>query len=249
MKIFYQTLFVLGVSATLIGCKEEVIVLAPESDSIRGIVQPVFGADNYLSLDSVYVTPEGYDIKFTDIKFYFQGMEDNGVVFVEDALFDYRSRGIELFNVQGVTDGIDSITVNLGIESSLNHSDPSAFANSSMLNIANANDMHWDWNPGYIFVKIEAKVDTIPNGIALFDHNVIYHAGLDTNMQTIEFNQFYWSPQVGADVLPLYLDMQKFLMGPIPIDVKNEPSTHSAVGQEVLTLKVMQNFAAAITPF
>lgn len=249
MKMLNQLLLVFGVIFVFFGCKEEVIETTPPPEIIRGIVQPVFGTGNYMYLDSVYVTPEGYDIKFTDIKFYFQGMQDNGVVFVHDALFDYRERGIELFSVAGVKDGIDSITVNLGVEPTLNHSDPSAFDNSSMLNIANANDMHWDWNPGYIFVKIEAKVDTISDGNALFDHNVIYHAGLDENMQTLEFNQFYWSPQVTEDVLPLFLDLEAFLLGPTPIDVKTEPSTHSAAGQEALTLKVMQNFAAAITPF
>ena len=118
-----------------------------------------------------------------------------------------------------------------------------------MLNIVNANDMHWDWNPGYIFVKIEAKVDTIPDGIALFNHNVIYHVGLDENIQSLSIPNLSAAKIENENIFSLKLDMKAFLEGPQLIDVKDESSSHSAAGQDALTLKVLQNFNAAITSF
>jgi hypothetical protein len=112
-----------------------------------------------------------------------------------------------------------------------------------------ANDMHWDWNPGYIFIKVEAKVDTLADGVDNFDHFVIFHIGTDPLIQTLNFTSVNWiSNGNGLYTLPLKLDMQKFLQnGAQTIDLKTEHSSHTMAGQEVLSLKVIQNFKDAIS--
>ena len=51
-------------------------------------------------------------------------------------------------------------------------------------------------------------------------------------------------------ILPLKIDMEKFLQKEFqPIDLKTEFSSHSAAGEDALSLKVMQNFNAAISPY
>ncbi|NRA10882.1 MAG: hypothetical protein HRT57_02875 [Crocinitomicaceae bacterium] len=118
-----------------------------------------------------------------------------------------------------------------------------------MLNIANANDMHWGWSPGYIFVKIEAKADTIIDANDIFDHNIVFHVGKDVNLQTLDYTNLNWLA-LGNDVheLQLELSMSTFLQGTQTIDLKTEFSSHASAGQEVLTLKVMESFKEAITP-
>ena len=109
--------------------------------------------------------------------------------------------------------------------------------------------MHWGWNPGYIFVKIEAKADTIADGNDIFDHNVVFHVGLDANMQTLDYANLNWLA-LGNDVheLQFGLDLATFLQGSTQsIDLQTEYSSHSAPGQEALTLKVMENFKEALT--
>ena len=111
--------------------------------------------------------------------------------------------------------------------------------------------MHWDWNPGYIFLKVEAKVDTLSDGIDNFNHYVVFHVGGDNLLQTINLSGYNWS-QVsnGLYQLPLKLDMQKFLQnGAQTIDVKTEHSSHSLAGEEALSLKVIQNLRDALSPF
>ena len=234
----------------LSACKDEKIEnSALNSNYIKLVVQPYFG-NEILNLDATHTTQEGYDIQFTDIKFYFQDVRFNSEQLVGVSLFDYRLRGDLLIRVNGeLADATGTLTGNIGVEAGLNHLDPSSFPNESMLNIVNANDMHWDWNPGYIFVKIEAKVDTIPDGIALFNHNVIYHVGLDENIQSLSIPNLSAAKIENENIFSLKLDMKAFLEGPQLIDVKDESSSHSAAGQDALTLKVLQNFNAAITSF
>ena len=231
-------------------CKEETEINSTLNDNyIKLVVQPYFG-NNILNLDATHSTQEGYDIQFTDIKFYFQDVRFNNEQLVGVSLFDYRLQGDLLIRLNSeLSDTTGTLTGNIGIEAGLNHLDPSGFPNESMLNIVNANDMHWDWNPGYIFVKIEAKVDTIPDGIALFNHNVIYHVGLDENMQTLSIPDLSAVKVENENIFSLKLDMKAFLEGPQVIDVKTEFSSHSAAGQEALTLKVLQNFNASLTSF
>ncbi len=245
LKFGVMTLLV----STIVGCdKDEDPVVDPEP-IIEIKVQPKFDGVN-LSLDSIYTTDEGYKVQFTDIKFYLEGAGHNGNSLTDAMLFDYRERGTAMYCAEGDASLYPSIQANLGVGPDLNHDDPSAFPNSSWLNILKANDMHWDWNPGYIFVKVDAKVDTIVDATLNLDHTVNLHAGRDENLQTVDFQNVTWT-SVGEykKRTTLTLDMYKFLQGTTQsIDFKTEFTLHSAPGQEAITLKVMQNFRDALTP-
>lgn len=251
MRLLIATLSITIFAVLIPSCKnDKPIEIIDESNSLKVTVQPVFGAQT-LYLDSTYTTVEGYDVQFTDIKFYAENIRNGSSVLHDAALFDYRTTGITLFDLKGEPEDFASLQANLGVDAAINHNDPTAFANASMLNIANANDMHWGWNPGYIFVKIEAKVDTIQDGNPLFDHSVVFHVGADVNLQTLSYSAINWQALgAGKHFFPLKLDMAGFLQnGAQSIDLKNEFSSHTAPGQEVLSLKVMTNFKAAITEY
>lgn len=251
MTRFYSLLALVVGTGLMIGCKkdkaDEPTGTSGTSNTVRVTVQPMFGNET-VYLDSVYTTAEGYDIKFTNLKFFaedIQGITGNSEV----AMFDY-SDGTLLFEKNADPASITSFTSNLGVGATNNHADPTAFPIASPLNITNAADMHWSWNPGYIFMKVEAKVDTIQDGNELFDHNLIYHVGKDVNLQTLSFSNITWQPISGnVHVFPLKMDMQTFFTnGSQVIDVKTEYTSHSASGQEALSLKAIENLKAAITP-
>ncbi len=235
---------------TSLSCKED--PPAPEPvpvDTLRIDVQPVFnGAD--LFLDSTYTTVEGHKVQFTDIKFYLEDVKNGANQLTDAMLFDYRERGTLLYDGEGVASNFGALTANLGVGPANNNSDPSAFPNDSWLNISNSNDMHWGWNPGYIFVKVEARVDTIQDANDVFDHPVVLHAGLNENLETVSFSNLNWT-SVGTNrhQLSMELNMSEFLQSAInTIDLQFESSTHSAPGQEALTTKVMENFREALIP-
>ena len=253
---YLKSLVILTVVAgTLVACKkkeeESDCDIAP-TPTLKVDVLPQYGS-NTLYLDSIYDTQEGYRVKFTDIKFYLENVRSGSNQLIDAGLFDYRERGTLLLSAQGSPENFPTLEGNMGVDASINHDDPSAFPNDSWLNISNSNDMHWGWNPGYIFVKVEGKVDTIPDATDLLDHNMVFHVGLDVNMRTLSISNVQWSNQ-GNDLhsYALKLDMQEFLNGTIsgdPIDLKTEYTSHSAAGQEAITTNLANNFRDALGPF
>jgi hypothetical protein len=139
----------------------------------------------------------------------------------------------------------------LGVDSSLNHLDPSAFPNESPLNISNAGPMHWGWSTGYIFMNIEGKVDTIPDATLNTDLSFSFHIGTDSYLQNLQFNNINWT-DIGNNTrqFKLKLDLLAFLgQGANSINLSSEYLTHTAAGQEALTQKVISNFKNAISPY
>lgn len=250
MKKLYVVGLVGFVLLSSVSCKEDPPTPEPTpEDTVRIDVQPLFNGGS-LFIDSTYATVEGHNVQFTDIKFYLEDVKNGTNVLTDAMLFDYKARGTVLYDGPGTASNFGSLTANLGVGAANNNSDPSAFPNDSWLNIAKSNDMHWGWNPGYIFVKVEARVDTLQDGNDLFDHFVVLHAGLNENLLTVNFQNINWT-SIGENrhQTSMNLDMSEFLQSGLnTIDLKTESSTHSAPGQEALTTKVMENFREAITP-
>jgi hypothetical protein len=244
---FFGALFI-----AITSCKKETPDSSSQvsSDQLKVTVRPTFGTSD-LNLDQTVISDEGYAIQFTDIRFYLTCLQDtSGRKLIDAALFDFRNKGIDLFQVEGKPSDFLSIKGYLGVDSNSNHKDPTTFPVSNPLNILTANDMHWDWNPGYIFVKIEARVDTIPDGVEKFNHVVVFHLGGGNLLQNISFSNLNWvSSGPRLHTLDFKLDLQKLLRnGTNTIDVKKEHFSHSLSSEFALSVKVIQNFRDALIP-
>lgn len=236
----------------LTSCKEDEVeeCPAPAEKYLSLTINPEFNGQE-LQLDQTVTTPEGYLIQFIELKCYLEDIKSGSDLLIDAGLFDYRARGSNVFRIAGDPLKFDSINCNLGVQHSLNHSDPTLFPTNSDLNIINANDMHWDWNPGYIFVKVEARVDTIPDAVENFDHNIVYHIGGDINRQDLNFTNLQWNLVAQNEYqLDLKLDMSTFLNdGNQSLDLKTEFMSHTAPGQAALSLKVMELFKSALSTY
>ena len=244
MKIIWIALLIVALSA----CKPKPIDPPPAPpETVRIIVNPTF-ASNALMLDSIYQGPNGIRIKVSDIKFYTTLLGHQNNQLAEVAYFDFREKGNVLLDKAADYTKFPSLSMVLGVDTSLNHDDPSAFPNDSPLNIVNAGSMHWGWNTGYIFISVEGKADTLNDGIDNFDLSFSYHIGTDLYQQPISFNNFSWvKTGEHQHTLSLELDMQSFFFNPLqPIDIPNEPFTHSGAGLGALTQKVTENFKNAL---
>jgi hypothetical protein len=244
MKIIWIALFVVALSA----CKPKPIDPPPApAETVRILVNPTF-ASNALKLDSIYQGPNGIRIKVSDIKFFTTLLGHQNNQLAEVAYFDFREKGNVLLDKAADYTKFPSLSMVLGVDTSLNHDDPSAFPNDSPLNIVNAGSMHWGWNTGYIFISVEGKADTLNDGIDNFDLSFSYHIGTDLYQQPISFNNFSWvKTGEHQHTLSLELDMQSFFFNPLqPIDIPNEPFTHSGAGLGALTQKVTENFKNAL---
>ncbi len=219
----------------------------PNPPSTGLFLNPVFGGLG-LRLDSVYTLSNGFKIKFQELKAYFTDIKADGDLIIDAGLFDFRENGGLVFKTFAGTPGTE-LQFGIGVPSSINHNDPSLFPNSNPLNIAIANDMHWDWSPGYIFFKVEAKVDTIVDGITNCDHNLVYHVGTDDYYTSKTLSGVNWTfSDSNSKHVSLKLDIKNFFENAgNEIDVKTEFTTHSMASQSVLTEKARQNFAASIS--
>lgn len=230
-------------------CKDEKV---PDPEPVvaylKVTLQPTFGVSDLL-LDQSFTTNEGYTVQFTDLKCYFTSIKNGSNELCKSALYDFRQNGTTVFKKPGKLEDFSSLSLFLGVDAMYNHSDPSAFDSEDPLNIMIANDMHWDWNPGYIFLKVEAKVDTLNDGIDNFNHFVVLHIGADSFIQSLSFSNINWvATEPNTHSLALKVDMQKFLNNSgQTIDLKTEYTSHSAAGQEALSLKVIENFKDAIS--
>lgn len=254
MKFFsdHRSLLLLLVfPALLLSCKKDkpkpaspVIV----EDQLSITVQPEFGNTAFY-LDSTYMTDDGVAIQFTDIKFFAGDWKNGSKSLIDAALFDYRQNGTAFISVKKSPDDFQALQGYLGIGAAANHSDPTAYPNEHPLNITNAGGMHWGWNPGYIFIKVEARADTIPDGIPLFDHNIVLHVGTDAFLRTLDFPAVNWTKLAEHSwKAGMKLDMQRFLSnGTQVIHLKTEYTSHSAPGQEAVSIKAIENFAAALS--
>lgn len=247
MKRF--SILALLVTIALFSCKKKnstPVNPTPAVQQSKLSLKTVFGSEELL-LDSVYTLGNGFEIEFVELKAYFTGIQAGGSVLKDVALFDLRQSGSLIFQANQVVADPSSVQFGIGVPATVNHSDPSEFPSTNPLNIAIANDMHWDWSPGYIFIKVEAKVDTIPDGITNCDHNLVYHVGTDPYFTSKTITNLSWS---GSTIRQAWLkiDLKNFFENPgNVIDVKTEFTTHSTSTQTTLTEKVRQNFAASIS--
>ncbi len=244
-NLFMLSFIVLILSA----CKKDKTPVPPIVDtSITSNVKvvPFYGSES-LVLDSTFTFSNGTKIQFTDIKFYISdfsvGSFSNSI-----ALFDFRTTGNSLFSTKENTEN-GNLSMNLGVSASQNHADPSAFANDNPLNIAIANDMHWSWSPGYIFLKIEARVDTIPDGVTNFSHYLVYHIGKDENFSGLNFPNANWTAlSANSKELKLKLDLKQIFENSVsPVNLSTEYTSHTNASQVLVTDKIRQNFLSSLT--
>lgn len=247
-----KILFLFVAATVLLSCKKEDDQTDDDGQPIEGTfstkidITPTFGSED-LFLDSVYITQEGYRIKFTNLKVLSTEIGDSENQITHAAQFDFATSGTSFITLNSDAGSLDTLRFNVGVDGSRNHQDPSGVSINDPLNIQNVGGMHWGWTNGYIFMKVEAKVDTTTNQSGLFDQNVVMHIGKDVNLQLKEINNFQWIESSASKSANLKLNMATFLSnGGQSIDLKTENSCHSAPGQEALATKVIQNFTAAL---
>ncbi|MEO9258063.1 MAG: MbnP family protein [Crocinitomicaceae bacterium] len=243
----FISLFVLGLNA----CKKDkpaptppIVETPPVDESIHLTMKlnPTFNG-NAVTLGSTYTTIEGYPFQLTNLKFLVTNLINNGDTLISAAKLDWAADGLTAFSITGDPTLFQKLSGNLGVDSAINHRDPISFPTTDPLYLTNINDMHWGWNPGYIFIKVEGKYDTI-TGSSNFPLSFLFHIGMDQNKQTFQWNTVTWHKIDDKHYeATINFKLDKFLHGTTQsIDLKTENLSHSSSGQETLSLKVIQLF-------
>ncbi|RMG58901.1 MAG: hypothetical protein D6722_22990, partial [Bacteroidetes bacterium] len=120
---------------------------------------PMMGSSDF-ALNQVY-TINGVAVEFSTIQFYVSGLElGDASDFDAPDVYLLVKAGQMMYELGEITAGAKpSLRFNVGIDSVTNHLDPSTYDASNPLAFQSPS-MHWSWDSGYIFFRIDGKVDT-----------------------------------------------------------------------------------------
>jgi len=138
------------------------------------------------------------------------------------------------------------IKFDFGVDSTLNHSDPATYATNHPLSIYNGN--FWTWNSGYIFTKIEGKIDSVASGSSDLSTAFFYHCGADLLYRHIpELSHSIVVLPGKTDTFKVNVNIEQLFENQSRvIDVKNNPSTHTTDNFTLAEL-VVDNMSSAFS--
>jgi len=148
------------------------------------------------------------------------------------------------FSFQDVPKGIyEGIQFTIGVDSIANHTDPSVWPNDHALSIMVGGSMHWTWNSGYIFIKVEGQYEepgSSPGGFA-------YHLGRDDLKVVYSQEGINLNLQENNGTAVFRMDLKKFFDQPNSFTISPETSfTHSAV-RDTVAEQLHQNMQTMVS--
>jgi hypothetical protein len=231
----------------LTSCKPKVTDPDPEPDTIlEAKLQLVYNGAN-INLDQTLFTQEGYPFQLKEVKIILTQIKNGERSLLDASLMDMALTGNTLFSVIGFPTDFANLTGAIGVVQPWNNADPISFPVTSPLYLTNVNDMHWGWNPGYIFYKIEGLFSTNPDAVNLTDV-FTYHIGLNQYRKPFEFNDISWTKISDHHYrMTVYLHIDDLFDGPGgTVDLAIEPFTHTTPDKAELNEKIARNFAYAL---
>ncbi|TVR80252.1 MAG: hypothetical protein EA412_04900 [Chitinophagaceae bacterium] len=217
----------------------------------------VKGEEN-LILFNQYMHPLGYPYQLEMFMSYFHDIylidiDENKVLLSDvmlvkfnDAHMSDDNSGVK-FNFEVPKGAYNSISFGIGVGEDKNFSDPAQYPQEHPLSIYHGT--HWDWNTGYIFTKIEGRVNTDPGQSSSYNRALLYHTGLEDLYREVVLT-FPVLKDFTADAdnkIRLEFDMDKILENPDDmLDFATENSTHTLNNFE-LAERVVNNLVSSIS--
>jgi hypothetical protein len=208
------------------------------------------------NFNQVFKTNQGYRVLVNTLKFYLSHIylhtQNNDSVLIKDlGLIDFGSAEKQEIKTSPANNTYQGISLFLGVPANLNGTsnpdfDPSIFENSHPLNLIN--NMYWTWNTGYIFLKIEGKIDTTGIENVPLTNNWFYHNGTDALYTYKKWDIPFNYPEKTNKTIVFTIDLKTFLEGDSnnSIDIKANPFSHTT-DNFALAQRVMNNFVGSIS--
>ncbi|MCF8256828.1 MAG: hypothetical protein K9J06_04715 [Flavobacteriales bacterium] len=184
---------------------------------------------------------EGRKVKFTLAQFYMSKIKLGTTTF-EDSYLLVSARK-DLLGVGHIGAGDHAgLSFNVGVDSAVNHLDPATWPFDHTLSSNNIDHAHWSWNPGYIFMKLEGRVDTTAAMDGDADAAFSIHIGLDELLTNVALAG---NMNVSGDtaIIGINVDWLRFLDN---VDLRLERSTDS-FNNPGLAVAVKGNIASAFS--
>ena len=247
MKFSVFSISALLMASAFLSCKPETPTPDPEPETIlEAKLQLVYNGAN-AALDQTLFTQEGYPFQVREMKIILTQIKSGERNLLDASKMDMSSGGNTLFSGKGLPADFPSLSGFIGVVQPWNNADPISFPATSPLYLTNVNDMHWGWNPGYIFYKVEGIYSTDPNATVL-NEIFTYHIGLNEYRKPFAFSDITWTKIADYQYrMTVFLHIDDLLDGPGgTVDLATEPFTHSSPDKAELNEKITTNFAYAL---
>lgn len=205
-----------------------------------------------IEMNRVFSGPNGQRISLETFRFYISDILFDSMLVKDVALVDF-SPGIYLLNLEVPEGTYRDIRFGVGVEKSLNGTGDTAFHAASYpashpLSIHNG--MYWTWATGYIFARIEGRIDTSQAQNRAPDFSFLYHPGTDSLYGTRTFSDAGIVVKYGSPAkLNFTLEFNDVFRTPSDtIRMTEQPFTHTT-NQFTLAQRVMTNLRQAIRKF
>lgn len=241
----------MSLSVLLFSCDKEEPVDCPPAGTQVKLRYTGYFAGQTIHPDSIYRNFENFPIKIEKVNFFMSDIQFNEL----DTLklsnpFLYRKNQDESIAsfVHSVDESGDysSMSFKIGVSQPTNSSDPTTYDQGNHFSSYHSGDMHWSWNTGYIFLKIEGTYDTIPGGSDT-PLNFAWHIGNDVNLDSVTFNQPLTLNSNQLNILDMRYDISKvFAHDGDTVWIKEDPILHSTPAQVDVSKKIISNFSKSI---
>jgi hypothetical protein len=245
---FFKTMFLAFLSASLLSCEPENSEPEPNQDTLLEMKFQLVHNGELVDLDQTLSTDEGYDFQVKEVKILLTQIKNENLTLVEASKMDLTASGNTLFEGVGKPSEFNNLQGAIGVVQPWNNADPVSFDPSSPLYLSNVNDMHWGWNPGYIFYKFEGVFSPIL-GSTEMNEIFTYHIGLNEYLEMFSFENITWTKIDDFKYeSTVYLHVDKIFNGPGGVvNIFEEPFTHSTPDKAELNEKIAINFANALS--
>ncbi len=203
-------------------------------------VNPLVNGQEF-KLNTDYISPEGQRFKYEKFTFYLSKVKLIGTDGSEQEISEvmwYDLDNPETVKIKIPEGEYSALRFSIGLDSTMNASDPSTFSEGHPLSYSQNN--YWTWASKYIFAKLEGRSDSNPSGTT-YESAFSYHLGLDTlyREKTVSRNVNISNSTVENVVLVVLVD--KIFQN---IDIITDKQTHSTSNFE-LAEQIMNNFIDA----
>lgn len=217
----------------------------PVEPELTGIfelsITPRVGGQEFTA-DQIFENIQGDRFNVEVFKLYLSEIrlirEDDSELLLDDVLlFDFVSQSVNktehgsgVFRQFVVPAGqYKGVRFGVGIPDTLNQGNPALYASDHPLSISQG--MHWNWTTGYIFLKLDGRIDTTGTATGALDQGFTYHTGtndLFTNM-AYEADDHAFALTEDAEVqFAFELDLNRFFYtASDTVDMKTENFTHA----------------------
>lgn len=204
--------------------------------------------NSLLSLNQPYFNTGRNEVRFTNIQYFvsdlkLQKMDGSWITVPFYAMFTAQSQQSAQINLPNIPKGnYKGVGFSIGVDSVANHSDPAIWPNGHPLSIMEGGAMHWSWNSGYIFIKVEGnyKIDNNPDG------GFAYHIGRDDLRVDIRQENIQLDLNEDGKTVQFRFDLKSFFDAQHAFTITPATSfTHAAIGDTVAT-QLFQNLQASI---